>query len=311
MTDSMQLTLGPVLYHWKPEHWRDFYARIADEAPIDTVCVGETVCSKRAPFYERFIPDVIDRLERGGKKVLLSSLLLVALERERKQTEALAKQDGYMVEANDISCLLHIDGRPHAIGPFVNTYNEATARYFAARGAARICLPPELPLASIAAIAGGCPDVAMEVFAFGRIPLAISARCYHARLHKLTKDNCQFVCEKNMDGLDVDTLDGEKFLSVNGVQTLSHHCAVLLAEVPALKAAGAAALRLSPQDCDMVAVANLYRAVIDGRRDAASATAELARVYTGAPFANGFTSGAPGAAWKTFAEQNGLAGAVA
>ena len=46
----MQLTLGPVLYHWAPERWRDFHYRIADEAPVDTVVVGEAVCSKRTPF---------------------------------------------------------------------------------------------------------------------------------------------------------------------------------------------------------------------------------------------------------------------
>ncbi len=304
----MQLTLGPVLYHWKPNLWRDFYFRIADEAPVDIVSVGETVCSKRTPFYEDMLPDVVERLEKGGKKVLLSTLLLVALERERKQTEAIAKQHERMVEANDITCLLHMEGRPHTIGPFVNTYNEATAQYFAAHGAARICLPPELPLNSIATIAKACPGVAVEAFAFGRIPLAISARCYHARLHKQSKDNCRFVCEKDPDGLDVDTLDGEKFLSVNGVQTLSHACANLIGAIPALKEAGVSALRLSPQDCDMVAVTKLFRAVFDSKKDAASATVELARIYPNAPFANGFTNGVPGAEWKEFAESNGLAG---
>lgn len=306
----MQLTLGPVLYHWKPNLWRDFYVRIADEAPVDTVCVGEAVCSKRTPFYEDLVPEVVERLERGGKKVLLSTLLLVSLERERKQTEALAKRTDHMVEANDVSCLLHIDGKPHAIGPFVNTYNEATAQFFASRGANRICLPPELPLESIAAITAACPEVAMEVFAFGRIPLAISARCYHARLHKQSKDNCRFVCENDPDGLNVDTLDGEKFLSVNGVQTLSHACANLLPESAALKAAGISALRLSPQDCDMVAVAKVFRTVLDGRQDIASANAELARIYPNAPFANGFACGVPGAEWRNFAETNGLSGAT-
>src|SRR5215470_11870052 len=48
--DFMQLSLGPMLYNWAPERWRDFYFRIADEAPIDTVVIGEIVCSKRLPF---------------------------------------------------------------------------------------------------------------------------------------------------------------------------------------------------------------------------------------------------------------------
>src|SRR5690606_18938147 len=114
-----------------------------------------------------------------------------------------------------------LQGRPHVIGPYINVYNETTLAYLAQRGASAICLPPELPLGSIGAIAAANDEIAVEVFAWGRSPLAISARCYHARVHGLTKDGCQFVCGEDPDGLDVDTLDGQAFLSINGVQTLS------------------------------------------------------------------------------------------
>jgi collagenase-like PrtC family protease len=151
-----------------------------------------------------------------------------------------------------------------------------------------------LPLQSIVAIAAAVPDVAIEVFAFGKVPLAISARCYHARIHKLSKDNCRFVCEQDPDGLTVDTLDGESFLSVNGVQTLSHTCANLIASAHELTAAGVHALRLSPQQCDMVAVARTFRDVLDGRHDVQSAIDVLEKLYPQAPFADGFIHGIPG-----------------
>ena len=32
-----ELTLGPNLFNWAPEQWRDFYFRIADEAPVGIV----------------------------------------------------------------------------------------------------------------------------------------------------------------------------------------------------------------------------------------------------------------------------------
>ena len=149
----MKLTLGPVLFNWEADAWRDFYFRIADEAAVDAVAVGEVVCSKRMPFFDHHFPAVIERLTRAGKEVLVSSLALVTLERERKHTEALAQAGEWLVEANDVSCIAHLVGRPHVIGPFVNVYNEGTARWFAAQGAQRICLPAELPLKSIAAIA--------------------------------------------------------------------------------------------------------------------------------------------------------------
>jgi O2-independent ubiquinone biosynthesis protein UbiV len=290
----MQLTLGPVLFNWSPKLWRDFYFRIADEAPVDTVVVGEVVCSKRSPFFFEHLPPVIDRLSAAGKTVLMGSLILASLPRERRQMAELAQAEDMMVEVNDLSCLASLAGRPHAIGPFVNVYNEATAAFFAQRGAARICLPPELPMGSITVIAAALPDVVVEVFAFGKVPLAISARCYHARIHKLSKDNCRFVCEQDPDGLAVKTLDGDGFLSVNGVQTLSHACANLLGDGRDLGAAGVRSLRLSPQQCDMVGVAQTFRDVLDGRREAADGIRALAHLYPNAPFANGFLHGLPG-----------------
>jgi len=291
----MQLTLGPVLYNWAPDVWRDFYFRIADEAPVDAVVVGEIVCSKRAPFLADHMPAVIERLASAGKQVMLGSLILVSLPRERKQMAELAAAPDALVEINDLSCLAPVMNRPHAIGPYVNVYNEATAGFFTSRGATRICLPPELPLSSIATIAAACPDVVIEAFAFGKAPLAISARCYHARVHKLSKDNCRFVCEQDPDGMAIKTLDGQGFLSVNGVQTLSHACVNLIGDIPDLVQAGVRSLRLSPQQCDMVAVAEIFRAVLDGRRDAGEAESELASLYPNAPFANGFLHAAPGA----------------
>ncbi len=291
---AMKLTLGPVLYHWAPERWRDFYYRIADEAPVDTVVVGETVCSKRAPFKQDYIPGVVERLEAAGKRVLHASLILISLPRERRQARELMQAENAEVEINDLSCLSSLGERPFAAGPLVNIYNEASAGFLAERGATRICLPPELPLSAIAIIAAALPQVTLEVFAFGRVPLAISARCYHARAHNLTKDNCRFVCEQDPDGMPVQTLDGAGFLSVNGVQTLSHNSASLIRDIPTLRNAGIASMRLSPQVCDMVKVARLFRDVIDERLDPEEAERRLGAVYPDVPLANGFLHGAPG-----------------
>ena len=290
----MQLTLGPVLYHWSPERWRDFHYRIADEAQVDVVVVGEAVCSKRAPFKQDHLPAVVERLEAAGKCVLHPSLILISLPRERRQTRELMQSDEAEVEINDLSCLAGVAGKPFAVGPFVNVYNEAAAGFLAARGAMRICLPPELPLSAVAAITAAVPQVATEVFAFGKVPLAISARCYHARAHKLTKDNCRFVCEQDPEGMPVKTLDGAGFLAVNGVQTLSDSCASLLRDVPALRQAGVASLRLSPQGCDMVAVARLFRDVVDGRIEPEEAERLLGEIYPDVPFSNGFLHGTAG-----------------
>ena len=295
MSIKPKLTLGPVLYLWDAAEWRDFYFRIADEAPVDVVSIGEVVCSKRQHFHARHLDEVASRLQASGKTVRLATLALVTLEREQRSVRTLAQQSAYELEVNDLSALPALAGQGHAIGPLINVYNGATARFLAARGATSICLPPELPLASVRAITAAAPDFDWEVFAFGRVPLAISARCAHARVKGFTKDNCQFICAEDTDGLAVETLDRQPFLALNGVQTVSFTCQTSIADLAALRAAGVSSFRLSPQRCDMVAVAGIYRAVLDGTLESEAGLAGLRNLYPEVPMANGFLHGLPGA----------------
>jgi collagenase-like PrtC family protease len=293
---STTLTLGPVLFNWPVDRWRDFYFRIADEAPIDHVCIGEIVCSKRQPFFAEVLPNVIERLERAGKEVLLSSLALPTLRREIRHDAELLNGT-HMVEINDVSLLPKVAGRPHAIGPFVNVYNEGTIRFLVSCGACLVALPPELPESSIEAIASASPDATIEVWAFGRTPLAISARCYHARVAGHSKDSCQFVCDQDADGMTIETLDGEPFLAVNGVQTLSYAFCNLLKEAKGLERIGVSSLRLSPHTCDMVSIAQLFRDVLDDRCEPEDAFQRSHMACPSVTFANGFVHGAAGAAY--------------
>ncbi|KQW50244.1 MULTISPECIES: U32 family peptidase [Ensifer] len=296
-TTHPSLSLGPVLYLWDGPKWRDFYFRIADEAPVDHVTLGEAVCSKRLHFIEPHVAEVIERLEGAGKKVSLASLALVTLERESQLVRGLVRDSIHPIEANDLSALGLLAGKPHSIGPLINVYNGATARLLASRGATSICLPPELPMASVRDIVRDAPDVEFEIFGFGRVPLAISARCAHARSKGLVKDNCQFICGEDSDGLIVETLDRQPFLTLNGVQTLSHTCQSLLQELAELAAVGVSRIRLSPQDCDMVTVARIYEDVATGRISATEGLERLAIAYPGVPLSNGFHHGRSGASW--------------
>ena len=291
------LSLGPVLFLWDGPKWRDFYFRIADEAPIDRVTVGEIVCSKRFHFLTPYMDAVIERLQRAGKTVNVGSLALVMLEREAKQVRHTIKEATLPVEANDLSALGLLSGVPHIVGPLVNVYNAATAKVLAARGAQSICLPPELSISSIREIVKAAPEIAFEVFTFGRVPLAISARCAHARSKGHIKDNCHFVCGEEPDGLPVKTLDSQPFLALNGVQTLSHTCQSLIEDLPELQEAGIRRFRLSPQDCDMVEVAHIHDEVLNRSISPDDGIARLRTVYPGVPLSNGFLHGNIGAAW--------------
>ncbi|MFZ1469344.1 MAG: U32 family peptidase [Paracoccaceae bacterium] len=293
----MDLTVGANQFFWDAALWRDFYLKLADEAPVDRVILGELVCSKRLPFYQTHLPEVIERLQAAGKTVVMTSLALITLKRERKQTADLAEM-GLEVEVNDLSAMVHLaEEAAFSVGPLVNVYNEATLGWLAKRGAQRICLPPELPLASIATLAQSSA-VPIEVWGWGRLPLAISGRCYHARLHDRAKDNCQFVCGIDADGRDVDTLEGQKFLAVNGVQTLSASCANVAYHVPALRQAGVASLRLSPQSQGFIALCTQFRSLIDGRISAQELSVAALATAPGGRYSDGFLAGATGEAWS-------------
>jgi putative protease len=293
--EDARLTLGPILFNWPADEKRDFYLRIADEAPVDTVCLGEVVCSKRTPFFTPHLREVIERLERAGKEAVLSTLALVMTERELQDLRAAAQAEDLLIEANDLGCAALLRGKAHAIGPFVNVYNEGTLRYLAARGAVRITLPFELPGRAIEALARSAEGAEVEVQVFGRIPLAISARCYHARAQGLHKNTCQYVCEADRDGMDLETLDGQPFLAVNGTQTLSYGIGNLAGELETLRAMGVGRFRLSSHAIDMVAVAAIFRALLDRRLNTGGAWDRLSALAAFAPFSNGFYHGVEGA----------------
>ncbi|HHB83751.1 MAG TPA: U32 family peptidase [Devosia sp.] len=292
----MKLTMAPIPFHWSNEKRVDFYARLADESPVDTVYMGEVICSKREPFFKPLQEEVAARLERGGKTVVMSSLTEVMLKRERKMMSEICDISDREIEINNSSGLIRISGKKHRIGPMMNVYNEATMGYLAGQGATHFSLPVELPATSTKLLAQAAKGlgVGVEIQVFGRASVAISARCYHARAHDRIKDNCLFVCEKDPDGMALKTLDEKEFLAINGIQTLSHSYINLLAELEELAQMGVTHCRLLPHSVDMVAVANAFQDVMDGRIDVEEGQSRLAALEIPAPFANGFWYGRPG-----------------
>ena len=299
----MELTVGAVQFFWKPEQWAEFHAELAD-VPVERVVLGELVCSKRLPFYQDLIPDAVARLQAAGKEVVLTSLALITLKRERKLTAELAGM-GCEVEINDLTALSYLpEGAAFSVGPLVNVYNEGTLNWLAYKGARRICLPPELPLASIEALAkaGAARGVAIEVWGHGRLPLAISGRCYHSRLYNRPKDNCQYACEEDPDGRPVETLEGQNFLAINGVQTLSDSHACAAGQIDKLRAAGVSALRLSPQSKGFADLCRGYRAVLEGKMSAEALVADLIAADPDLRLSDGFIDGARGVDWSGLRE---------
>ncbi len=316
--NAARLTLGPVLFNWPAEHWRDFYFRIADEAPVDIVYLGEVVCSKRQPFFDPHLPAVIERLQRAGKAVRLSTLALVMNRREQQAIHALVRdlhqadetttgpllqESALTVEVNDLSALMAlrepVAAGTFCAGPFLNIYNEASLQFLADLGIHHCSLPPELPRTALEALgaAAAAQQQSLEVYVHGRVPLALSARCYHARVHGLDKVNCQFVCDQDPDGLAVRTLDDEDFLTVNGIQTLSHGCLNLIDLLPDLQQLGISHFRISPQSRGTMTALSAAAGVLTGKLSPGAALETMQADSLTAPYCNGFYHGLEGARW--------------
>ncbi|KNH38805.1 U32 family peptidase, partial [Pseudomonas lini] len=103
------------------------------------------------------------------------------------------------------------------------------------------------------------PEV--EIFAYGHLPLAYSARCFTARAENRPKDDCQFCCINYPDGLALTSQEGQALFTINGIQTMSAEVTNLLADYSGLVACGADLLRLSPRAQGMAEVVAAYQRV--------------------------------------------------
>jgi collagenase-like PrtC family protease len=294
----MKLSLGPLLYLWSRDAVFDFYSAVADW-PLDGVYLGETVCSKRRALRLADWLEIAERLNDAGKQVVLSSLALLEAESELLTLQRIADNGRFCVEANDIGAVQLLAGRvPFVAGPHINSYNAATLELLADLGARRWVLPVELSRVTLAQLQQARPaGLETEVFAFGRLPLAFSARCFTARAHNLPKDDCQLRCGDYSEGMAMNTREGEHLFTLNGIQVQSGGTCNLLGAVNELLVLNVDVLRLSPQASGMQEIVALFRAAVDGQMAVPEAE-QLSAAYLGQGVCNGYWYGEPGMLWQ-------------
>ncbi len=272
----MKLAVGPLLYYWPRAAVLEFYARIA-ESPADVVYLGEVVCARRHELRADDWIGLARDLATAGKEVVLSTQALLESEADVRAMRRAAGQPELPVEANEMGAVRARGGRPFVAGPHLNVYNGATLAWLAELGAVRWVMPVELSRQALAGLQGERPaGIQTEVFAWGRLPLAFSARCFTARHHDLPKDGCEFRCIDDPDGLALATREGKPFLTLNGIQTQSAQVYDLSGAIDELRALGVDVVRLSPQSRGMTEVIDAFRGAIDGRSAPAEASRALA-----------------------------------
>lgn len=292
------LSVGPLLYFWPRAETLAFYEALAD-APVDVVYLGETVCAKRRALAPADWIDLGRELAAAGKEVVLSTLTLIEARSELGAVRRLCANGEFALEANDFSAVQQCAGLgvPFVGGPALNVYNAETLALLVARGLYRWLPPVETSRASLAALADDWagldagPMPATELFALGRMPLAWSARCFTARAHGRPKDDCGFVCGEHPGGMALETQDGERFLTLNGIQTQSGRPVDLFPHLEEIAHLGVSLLRVSPMPGDTVALLHECRRVLDGDTPADRVADHLAE-----PTCDGYWQGRPGMA---------------
>ena len=302
----LTLTVGPVLYHWSHDSLLRFYADLAD-GPADVIVLGEAVCSRRRELRLDDWLALGRELSAAGKQVVLATQTLIETEADLRLLERQAEQHEFAVEAGDASALHLLGGRvPLVLGPHLNIYSRAALQEHADLGADRWVAPVELSLDQLAAVnpaqdpvrtPAGVP-IRTECWAFGRLPLAFSARCFTARHHRVPKDDCGYRCLADPDGLLLSSTERRPFLILNGTQTQSATVQNLLGDGARLRAAGVSSLRLSPCASGFAQVLADFDAVMNGQSVLDGREERWPGLGVPGPFSNGYLHRLPGMVWQ-------------
>ena len=267
----MKLSLGPVLFYWSREKLLDFYAEMAAQ-PLDVIYLGETVCSKRrAMSLDLWLGLARELRECTRAELVISGLTLVEAASELSSLKRLCENGELMVEANDMGAvqLLHERRTPFVAGPALNLYNAHALSELIDCGMQRWVPPVESSrrllqdcLTQLDLQGRQRPQV--ELFAYGHLPLAYSARCFTARAENRPKDDCLFCCLNYPEGIALYSQEREPLFTLNGIQTMSAEVCNLLPDYPQLASAGVDILRLSPRSEGMTEVIQQFAAVCAG-----------------------------------------------
>lgn len=288
----MELTLGPVLFEWKKQDLMEFYEDVA-EMPVDTVYVGEVVCSKRRSLTLLDMERIGNMLKKAGKKPVMATLAVVSNEEELNFTREVCSLP-FAIEANDASALNMVKASKKEVfaGPHIKTYNREAVNFFKSLGIKRITYPVELPKESVRHNTEGS-GMEAEVFSHGKLPLAFSWQCYTLRAHGRKKSDCARDCVRYPDGMELKTTENEEIFTLNGTSVLSAKTFTLIENIEELRAIGVSALRISPDFKNTKATVELFRRRLSAELAPSEGLKELKGIYK-TDFTNGFYAGRPG-----------------
>ncbi|PQJ88381.1 U32 family peptidase [Aliivibrio sifiae] len=262
----MKYALGPLLYFWSKENIESFYQK-AINSETDIIYLGESVCSKRREMKPKDWFSIAKDISESGKQVVLSTMALLEAPSEVSAMKKYIDNGDFIIEANDVSAIqLASESKvPFVVGPAVNCYNAQTLNLFLKQGMTRWCMPVELSREWLQNVLLQCDDLGIkgkfetEVFSYGYLPLAYSARCFTARAENKPKDECETCCIKYPNGITVNSQEGQEVFTLNGIQTQSGYCYNLINDLPSMNEL-VDVVRLSPLSVETFSEVSKFKA---------------------------------------------------
>lgn len=241
----MKLSLGPSLFFWPKQDVENFYEE-AKNSDADVIYMGETVCSKRRELRAKDWLALAKDVAQSGKQVVISTMALLESPTELTMMKKLCDNGDFLIEANDLSAvqIMHKLGLPFVVGPAINCYNLSTLKVLIKQGMTRWIMPVELSgdwLKSLLLQADEQnirDQFECEVFSWGYMPLAYSARCFTARSEDRPKDDCKYCCINYPQGRKMNSQEGQEVFVLNGIQTMSGYQYNLINELHQMQSIG-------------------------------------------------------------------------
>ncbi len=265
----MKLSLGPLLYCWPKLDVYKFYTEIAT-CEINAVYIGESICSKRKELLFNDWIHLAHLLKESGKQVIISTLALVESPSKLNDVKRAVNHGEFIIEANDLSAVNLCAERtlPFVAGHALNIYNAIALKRLLNHGMQRWCMPVELSKDWLIDILNQADELAIrshfevEVFSYGYLPLAYSARCFTARAEQKKKADCKTCCLQDKTGRAIYSQDSQRLFTMNGIQTQSGACYNLIHSLSEMRDI-VDYVRLSPLDDSTLTTIQQFRTALD------------------------------------------------
>ncbi|MDI6689512.1 MAG: U32 family peptidase [Actinomycetota bacterium] len=273
----MEIAIGPLPTNWGKEKILDYYRKVAAHPAINRAYVGEIACTKRDILDPELFIEIQDSLKKAGKEVILSTLVLPTNEEDLNKSRALMAK-AHEIEVNNMGIfnvwLKEFREKSLTLGPFFNVYNPQSARFLLKYKIRRILFPVDISMNTMEKMCQEI-DIPFEVVVYGNFPIAFSWRCYTARAFGKLRRDCGFKCYE-VKNLPQATLEDEPLFMMNGPAVYNAKTYCLISHLKRFRGMGVAGIRIETIPENVVGVADIFKAVIDGEISPTQAEKKLA-----------------------------------